>query len=326
MVCPNRENPSILLPEDAIVKTLRNLTPLVLSALVLAACGDKGDSAKPATQVAAKVNSAEISVHQINYLLQRVPGLKPEQAQAARKQALESLIDQELAVQQAVEGKLDRVPEVLQALEAARREILSRAYLERQVGKEKPAADDVRKYYNDHPELFSARKIYRMEETGFPATPENLAAVREIVAGSKTSAEVAAALKAKGIESASGIAVKPAEQIAMEILPRLAQQKEGQPQLFESGDKAAIITVLATRSDPMTEARATPVIEQFLAAKHRSEQARAQMKQLREKAKVEYMGEFTAGAPAAKAETLPAAAKTEPAPDAAINKGIAGLK
>src|SRR5689334_3188050 len=47
-------------------------------ALVLAACGSKREGA---TQVAAKVNKEEISVHQINFLMQRQGNLKPEQVE-----------------------------------------------------------------------------------------------------------------------------------------------------------------------------------------------------------------------------------------------------
>lgn len=117
------------LRRTACVPALRTaaVTAAVLASLGLAACSG-GDKDKPASQVAAKVNKEEISVHQINYLLQRQPGLKPEQAESASKTALERLIDQELAVQKAEELKLDRDPRVVQALDAARREILSRFY------------------------------------------------------------------------------------------------------------------------------------------------------------------------------------------------------
>ena len=51
----------------------RRITPrLCLFGLVLglAACGSK-DVEKPVGQIAAKVNSGEISVHQLNYVLTR---------------------------------------------------------------------------------------------------------------------------------------------------------------------------------------------------------------------------------------------------------------
>jgi EpsD family peptidyl-prolyl cis-trans isomerase len=108
----------------------------------LAGCGDKKES-KGATQTAVKVNKEEITVHQINFMLQQQRGLKPEQAEAASKQILERLIDQELALQKATELKLDRDPRVMQQLEAAKREIVSRAYLEKAgEAASKPTADE----------------------------------------------------------------------------------------------------------------------------------------------------------------------------------------
>ncbi|MDP0972048.1 SurA N-terminal domain-containing protein, partial [Klebsiella pneumoniae] len=74
-----------------------------------------------ASQTAAKVNKEEITVHQINFVLQRQQGLKPEQAEEAGRQVLERLVDQELAVQKAQELKLDRDPRVVQQVEAAKR-------------------------------------------------------------------------------------------------------------------------------------------------------------------------------------------------------------
>ena len=79
-------------------------------AVMLAGCGGESSKSDKASQTAAKVNKEEITVHQINFVLQRQQGLKPEQAEAASKQVLERLIEQELAVQKAQELKLDRDP------------------------------------------------------------------------------------------------------------------------------------------------------------------------------------------------------------------------
>lgn len=311
------------------MKAMKTITLLVVAAFALSACGDRPAEKKAATQVAVKVNGGEISVHQINYQLQRMPNLAPAQADAAKRQVLESLIDQELTVQQAQEAKLERTPEVMQMLEAARREILSRAYLEQVSGvKTKPAADEVKKYYADHPELFANRKIYRLEEISFAATPEVLASTKEQLGKGKTTAEIVGGLKAAGVEIGGGVSVKPAEQLALELLPSLAAAREGQALLIGNPGRASIITVLATKSEPIDEAKAAPVIEAFLVNKQKAEKARDAVKQLREKAKIEYAGEFADSKPAAPA-AAPAAPAEKPAAsakDAAINKGIAGLK
>ena len=108
--------------------TQLGLLALMAAVALLAGCGDKKE--KGASQTAAKVNKAEVTVHQINFVLQQQRGLRPEQADAASKQILERLIDQELALQKADDLKIDRDPRVVQQLEAAKREIIARAYLE----------------------------------------------------------------------------------------------------------------------------------------------------------------------------------------------------
>lgn len=301
------------------------ITSLLLCALLVAACGDRPPEKKVATQVAAKVNGGEISVHQVNFLLQSAPNIPASQAEIAKRQALDSLIDQELAVQQALDAKLERTPNVMQAMEVARREILSRAYLEQTVAKlGKPSTDEVRKFFGEHPELFSGRKVYRLEEVVFGATPETLANVKLWMGQGRTAAEIVSQLRAGSVEVGGGVVVKPAEQLALEMLPKIAQAKEGQPMLFETAGKAALITVLAAKAEPMDEAKAMPFIETYLANKQKTDLARDTMRQLREKAKVEYVGEF-AGTPTAPA-TPPAAQEKAAGNDTAVSKGIAGLK
>lgn len=82
---------------------LMALLPVVVAATLAAGCGDKSKPEGKASQAAARVNDTEITVHQINQVLERQQGLKPEQADAASRQVLEGLIDQQLAVAKAEE-------------------------------------------------------------------------------------------------------------------------------------------------------------------------------------------------------------------------------
>src|SRR5262245_36926444 len=118
----------------------------VLADAVLAACG-KGEDKKVASQVAAKVNGYEITVHQVNSALAR-QNVRPERAEQAKRQILELLVDQQLARQQALERKLDRTPNVVQALESSRNEILASAYLQQIAASQPPATpEEVKKFY-----------------------------------------------------------------------------------------------------------------------------------------------------------------------------------
>ena len=66
--------------------------------VLLAGCGERKDQAR--VEVAARVGSDEVTIEQIQLVLQQQRQLRPEQAEAASRQILERLIDQQLAVQQ----------------------------------------------------------------------------------------------------------------------------------------------------------------------------------------------------------------------------------
>src|ERR1019366_4323631 len=81
-------------------------------------------------QVVARVNTKEITILQLNAALAQVPNVTAETAKAASGPLLERLIEQELLVQKAQDAKLDRNPQVAQAMEAAKRQVLATAYLQ----------------------------------------------------------------------------------------------------------------------------------------------------------------------------------------------------
>lgn len=309
------------------------LLAVVAATALLAACGgDKGDKA---SQTAAKVNKEEITVHQINFVLQRQPGLKPEQAEAASRQVLERLIDQELAVQKGQEQKLDRDPRVVQQIEAARREIIARAYAER-VGESvaKPGSEEIAKYYNDKPALFKERRIYSLQELQIEAKPDQFEAIRAKLAASKNIAEFAEYLKSADLRFNGNQAVRAAEQLPLASVDTIAKMKDGDSMISPSPAGLTVLFLVGSRSQPVDEVRARPAIEAFLLNQRKAEAVQKDIKALREGSKIEYIGKFaeapSAAASAPAAPVLPAATEA-PAPaassldNASITKGM-GLK
>lgn len=298
------------------------------AAALLAGCGDKKE--KSASQTAAKVNKEEITVHQINFVLQQQRGLKPEQADAAGKQVLERLIDQELAVQKATDMKLDRDPRVVQQMEAAKREIVARAYVEK-VGEsaQKPTADEIRKYYDEKPALFKDRRIYNLQELAIEAKPEQVATLRSKLAEAKNIAEFVEYLKSNDYKFAGNQAVRAAEQLPLANLDAFAKLQDGQSVMTPTPAGAQVIVLASSRSQPVSLEQATPAIEQFLLNDRKRKLVEEDIKRLRAAATVQYVGKFGEGAASAPAATpVPAPA---PAPQASgldassIQKGM-GLK
>ncbi len=296
-------------------------------AVVLASCGGASKD-KPASQVAVKVNKEEISVHQINFVLQQQRGLKPEQADTASRQILERLIDQELAIQKAQELKVDRDPRVVQQLEAAKREIVARAYIERVgEGAPKPTPEEISKYYADKPGLFKDRRIYSIQEIAIEAKPEQVDGLRAKLQAAKTVNDFVEYLKANNFRFAGNQAVRPAEQLPLNMLDTFAKMKDGQAMLLPSANGAQVIVLAGSKSEPVDEARAKPAIEQFLLNDAKRKLIESDVKAMRAAARVQYVGKFAEGAAsAAAAAPVPAPAPAASGLDAdAISKGL-GLK
>jgi len=317
-----------------------------LAATLVAGCGGKKD--KPATQTAARVNKEEITVHQINYVLSQQRGLAPDQAASAGKQVLEKLIDQELALQKASEQKIDRDPRVAQQIEAARREIVSRAYMEKiGAGAPRPTPEEIKKYYDEHPALFKDRRIYTLQEIAIEAKPEQVEELRNVLANAKDIGEFANYLKVHEFKFAGNQGVRPAEQIPLTMLPGFAQMKDGQV-IFNSTPTGAQVIILAKSvSQPIDEVRARPAIEQYLLNERRRKIVDDDLKALRSTAKIEYVGDYAKAAadkPASspldvKPSVSPLTATPASAPEpilpvkpasvpsgTALDKGLKGLK
>ena len=279
-------------------------------------------------QTAARVNKEEITIHQINAVLQQQRGLRPEQADAASRQVLERLIDQELADAKAEELKLDRDPRVLQQLEATKRDILARAYVEK-VGEAaiKPSAEDIKKYYDDKPALFKQRRIYSIQEINVELRPEQFVALREKLEASKTITDFLDYLKANDFKFQGSQAVRAAEQLPLQSLDTFAKMKDGQAIMIPGQNIAQVVVLAGSRVQPLSEEQAQPVIEQYLLNERKRKLVDDDLKAMRTAAKIEYIGKFAeSGAGAASAAPQPAAAASAgSAPAEDIAKGM-GLK
>jgi EpsD family peptidyl-prolyl cis-trans isomerase len=269
---------------------------LAVATTLLVGCGDK-QKEKAATQTAAKVNKEEITVHQINFLLAQQRGLPPDQAASASRAVLERLIDQELALQKAADQKLDRDPRVVQQIEATRRELISRAYLEKiGEGAPKPTAAEVNAYYEAHPALFKERRVYSLQEVNIEAKPEQIETLKSTLLGSKTFADFGAFLKANNYRFSGTEAVRAAEQLPLASVDAFAKMKEGQAIFNTRPTGAQVIAVAAVRSQPVTLQQATPAIQQFLLNERKRKLIADDMQALRGAAKIEYLGDFAADA------------------------------
>ncbi len=258
---------------------------LIVFVSALAGCervaADRADA-----QLVARVNGIEISARQVR------SGGAPSVAQAVEK-----IIDRELLVQKALEAGLERDPLVKDTIDNARRQVLAQAYIERvartnEGGAAKPSRDEVRAFYNDNPALFAERRIYRMRELVVSAPAEMTDVLRAQAARATELDELATWLKSRNARFSVATETQPAEQLPLAFLPQLARMKSGDIAVFATPLGASVIQLIHAEQAPLGIEQATALIEQFLAGRRRLEIAQAEVKRLREGARIEYVAQF----------------------------------
>jgi len=286
-----------------------NLKSLSLPALFLIAvtvatgCAKKEEPAA-ATQAAAKVNSEEITVHQINTVLARTPNIPPARMDSAKREILDRLIDQQIAKQAAIAKELDRSPNVMQRIEAARTEILANSYIESiALAVPKPTVEEMKKYYADHPELFEQRRIFNIQQIFVPSTEGLSEKQREQIAKSRSMEDVATWLNQQKIKFTASRGVRAAEAIPLDLLATLHAMKAGEMRLIDAGNGLNVLRVVGTQAAPVDEATAAPRIMQFLFNKRASDATASEMKKIRDKTEITLLGEFVETAATAEART-----------------------
>jgi EpsD family peptidyl-prolyl cis-trans isomerase len=277
----------------SLAKLLLRPTLLVVAMAAMTACS--GEDKRSATQVVAKVGSEEITAHMLDAILSKKQGGLTGNADSSRRQVLDELIDQQLVIDQAIKQKLDRSPEVVLAIELGRRDAIAQAYrsqMERVLPE--PTDAEARKYYLEHPELFSARRIYKLEETVISSPEAPMAKLREMAALRRSAEDFGTFLKKQSARFVTSTGTLAAEQISMDVLPALTTLKDGEIAVVEASQVVRVLRVISSRQEPLDQRAALPGIRSFLANQRATDMLKRDIGQLRGAAKIKYVGEFAA--------------------------------
>ncbi|MEP7243924.1 MAG: EpsD family peptidyl-prolyl cis-trans isomerase [Gammaproteobacteria bacterium] len=292
------------------------LAALVFSA-ALAACG--GGKSSQASQVVAEVDDSEITVSQLSEAL-AARGMQSAPPQQAR-QAVDSLINEQLLVKSALDNKLDRDPGVVQALEHTRRQVLARAYVERMVyPREEISAAQQIEYYKKHPALFENRKTYQVmvytvkdSELGAP--------VRAELANAHSTEDVAKVLTAHNIQHESQSLTRGAEQLPLEELPKFTAAHVGDLVVMQAHEgHLPMMLITGIQDSPISVDRAQPIIQQYLVNSRNVQALENHLKQARATAKIAYFDSVSSAAKiAGQLETAVAREEASQAPGKTVS-------
>ena len=292
---------------------------ILLVGAVLSGCGAK-DSGGP-TQVIAKVSGEEITELQVNQALERQSGLKPDQIEPVSRKVVAGLVEQEIVLQKARDLKLDRDQRVVQNVEALKREVIARAYLDRiSEGATKPSQKEAQAYFDENPALFKQRRVYTFQELSVQASDAQRAGIEAQLTSLKSPADLEAYLKAKQIAARTERSTVAAENIPLPLLQRVSELKVGQGLIVPANGGLRIVLLLGVQDSPVTEEQARPAINAYLLNLRKRKAVEKELASLRAAAKVEYFGKY-ADLAASGASAGPAAPGSPPASAAAASVG-----
>ena len=226
-----------------------------------------------------------------------------------------SLVEQEIVLRKARDLKLDRDQRVVQNVEAMKRDVIVRAYLDRIAeGASKPSPKEVQAYFDDNPALFSQRRIYTFQELSVQADDAQRAEIEVQLASLKSPTELEAFFKARKMAVRSERTTTPAESVPLPMLKRVSSLKVGQGLIVPGTGGLRILLLAGSQDSPVTEEQARPAITTYLLNQRKREAVEKEMAALRSSSPVEYFGKYAdlaASAPSAR----PAASGVPAAPE-----------
>jgi len=303
------------------------LAALVVLALSLAACSE--DEETNATQVVAKVDSTEITVHQLNAGLEsfnRSAILDPGVAENIRLSVLRKLVDQQLFVAQAKVKEMERDPAVVQAIEQAKRQILAQAYARKlMAGIKAPDNKAIETYFDEHPEFFKNRKIYTMRTLALSKQgldTEVIGALEKL--DNLTKAE--AYLKSQGILYQQKMVTSPAEDMPMGVVLNMVDAPAGQLFVLNMQSQVPVYDVVEAIDQPFMLEQARPLINQLLTNQANEKRVRGETERLRKSAIIVYKGEFSDLKPTTIDDVPVESIANDGASSENVSRGLSGLK
>ncbi len=326
------------------IKRIALIIPVVM--LALAGCSKHNGSEKTGSQVVAKVNGDEITVHQLNFALSKMGKLDQSQLKPASEKVLQKMVDTELLKQKAIAAKMDRDPQVLQMLEAAKQQVLAQAYMQKIASRQtSPSSEDVKDFYDNHPELFSERNVYAIQEFVVQDGNKHAGEIEAGINAAKTADDISQWLKENDYVFKTTVSKKAAEQLPLDLLKKLNTLKAGDTVMVRGPDALVLLFLARVDKEPVSMEKAQAAIQRYLVNAGQQALIRNEVSALRKEAKVEFLGDFsnmTLDSEMASSETSPAEVKpdtpvsraasvspaAEPAPpvhNPAIEKGLSGL-
>jgi len=262
--------------------------------LTVSGCGEKKPEPLSTATAALKINGKPVLVSELQAKsLQHGTAdgnLKPVSAQA-----MESMVSMELMRQAAVQEKLDSNETIQAKMAISMRSILAMAYLEQLLETvKKPTDAEVSAYYTQHPERYSARKQYAVQEIQIQPTPENAPAIL-VQLGKLNKVDLFEKwLRENNVAYQSTPISVMSDGMPDDVLQKFKNLAVGNHLVLEDKEPMRILFIISEQMQPATLEQVSQQISNTLFEQRRKDRLESTLKQLRDKAKIEYVAPYSA--------------------------------
>lgn len=251
-------------------------TTLMLScALVLTACNS---ASEPTGQVVATVNGKEITSTQLDAEMGPLRAGSTEEQQQMRRAALQQIINRYLLADAAEKQELANTPTGAIAKQKAE-QIAYVALLQQSLGRDVPtvSTDEVQQFILDNPDLFSARKIFLVEQIAIIAPRANIIKELEPLT---TFDQVQAVLSKYNLPTRTSMGVIDALTMEPGAVRQIAALKPNEIFLLPKDGNFTVNQIRETRVEPVTGEIATKVASDLLQSARTNQQIYSRLSEI----------------------------------------------
>jgi peptidyl-prolyl cis-trans isomerase C len=299
---------------------------LVVASLAVSACSPATDRAHERGQVVARVDGREVTLLQLQQTLaaNRVRGDAPE----ARRLAIDALVDRTMLAARARTDGLDRDPAVMAQAYASIERVHAQAAIER-IAAAVPRPDDkaLKAFRDEHPALFSKRRVYTVEEVAFESDTLDAGALRAKVASARRIDDITDWLAGRGIAHVRRGGTLLPEDAGTAVAATLQARAEGDLVLLSAGASFRVLLLRRIESRPIAGEKADAWIERHLLERDRRVAVDAAVARMRADAEIVLLGEFAdARSGAVRGKTPSPMPQAAGAASDSIDRGVGALR
>jgi EpsD family peptidyl-prolyl cis-trans isomerase len=269
---------------------------MLCGVVALSACGKStkapnADGSNAGSQVIARVNGEEVTVHQLNAELANIPQAGQDQKDI-QKEVLRAIVFRTMLRQEAVKAGLDKNQQLQLLIDGAKDKILADAYISSQTGSTPPpTSTEVNEYIASNPLQFGERRIYQFQRLTMPVDKYSNELV-PMFDQKETFDDFQNYLNGKTIPYTLAEVRLPSTDFPKQVQDELVKFGVGDNVVVRGQQSIVILKIKSWVDMPVEQTDAERIAQNALHQQSQQERARALRDQMAHSGKVEFLGEF----------------------------------